>query len=77
MNRNNERHFNQIPEMKASRTRFNRDQTVLTTFDSGELIPFYVDEVLPGDTFSIDTSAIIRMESVCRNRTLLKSSGHG
>lgn len=61
MNRNNERHFNQIPEMKASRTRFNRDQTILTTFDSGELIPFYVDEVLPGDTFNVNTSAIIRM----------------
>lgn len=61
MNRNNERHFNQIPEIKASRTRFNRDQTVLTTFDSGKLIPFYVDEVLPGDTFSVDTTAIIRM----------------
>lgn len=63
MNRNNERHFNQIPEMKASRTRFNRDQTILTTFDSGKLIPFYVDEVLPGDTFSVDTSAIIRMST--------------
>ena len=63
MNRNNERHFNQIPEMKASRTRFNRDQTILTTFDSGKLIPFYVDEVLPGDTFSVDTAAIIRMST--------------
>lgn len=61
MNRNNERHFNQIPEIKASRTRFNRDQTILTTFDAGKLIPFYVDEVLPGDTFSVDTAAIIRM----------------
>lgn len=61
MNRNNERHFNQIPEMRASRTRFNRDQTILTTFDSGKLIPFYVDEVLPGDTFGVDTAAIIRM----------------
>jgi hypothetical protein len=61
VNRNNERHFNQIPEMKASRTRFNRDQNILTTFDSGKLIPFYVDEVLPGDTFSVDTAAIIRM----------------
>lgn len=61
MNRNNERHFNKIPQMKASRTRFNRDQTILTTFDAGKLIPFYVDEVLPGDTFSVDTAAIIRM----------------
>lgn len=61
MNRNNEKHFLQVPQMHASRTRFNRDQTVLTTFDSGKLIPFFVDEVLPGDTFQIDTSAIIRM----------------
>lgn len=61
MNRNNERHFLQIPEMHASRTRFNRDQTILTTFDSGKLIPFFVDEVLPGDTFQVDTTAIIRM----------------
>lgn len=61
MNRNNERHFLQVPQMHTSRTRFNRDQTILTTFNSGELIPFFVDEVLPGDTFQVDTSAIIRM----------------
>lgn len=61
MNRNNERHFNQVPETHVSRTRFNRDQNILTTFDAGKLIPFYVDEVLPGDTFSVNTAAIIRM----------------
>lgn len=61
MNRNNERHFVNVPQMHTSRTRFNRDQTILTTFDSGKLIPFFVDEVLPGDTFQVDTSAIIRM----------------
>lgn len=63
MDRNNEKHFGGIPQMKASRTRFNRDQTILTTFDAGKLIPFYVDEVLPGDTFSVDTAAIIRMST--------------
>ena len=63
MNRNNERHFNQAPETHVSRTRFNRDQNILTTFDSGKLIPFYVDEVLPGDTFSVDAAAIIRMST--------------
>lgn len=61
MNRNNERHFLNVPQMHTSRTRFNRDQTILTTFDSGKLIPFFVDEVLPGDTFQVHTSAIIRM----------------
>lgn len=61
MNRNNERHFNSVPQTHVSRTRFNRDQNILTTFDAGELVPFYVDEVLPGDTFNVDTAAIIRM----------------
>jgi hypothetical protein len=32
----------------------------MTTFDAGELVPFYVDEVLPGDTFRVNTDAIIR-----------------
>ena len=63
MNRNNERHFNQVPKTHVSRTRFKRDQNILTTFDAGKLIPFYVDEVLPGDTFSVDTAAIIRMST--------------
>lgn len=61
MNRNNERHFNSVPQTHVSRTRFKRDQNILTTFDAGKLIPFYVDEVLPGDTFNVSTAAIIRM----------------
>lgn len=60
MNRNNERHFSQIPQVHISRSTFNRPQNILTTFDAGKLIPFYVDEVLPGDTFRVSTSAIIR-----------------
>nr|DAR20636.1 MAG TPA: Major capsid protein [Microviridae sp.] len=60
MNRNNERHFAQIPQVHISRSTFNRPQNILTTFDAGKLIPFYVDEVLPGDTFRVNTSAIIR-----------------
>lgn len=60
MNRNNERHFSQIPEIHISRSTFNRPQNILTTFDAGKLIPFYIDEVLPGDTFRVRTSAIIR-----------------
>lgn len=61
MDRNNERHFNNVPQTHVSRTRFKRDQNILTTFDAGKLIPFYVDEVLPGDTFNVSTAAIIRM----------------
>lgn len=61
MNRNNERHFNQVPEVHASRTRFKRDQDVKTTLSAGELVPIFIDEVLPGDTFDIDMGGIVRM----------------
>lgn len=61
MRRNNEAHFNQVPALEITRSRFKRDQDIKLTFDAGKLIPFYVDEVLPGDTFSVDQSAIIRM----------------
>lgn len=61
MRRNNEAHFNQVPNLEITRSRFKRDQDIKLTFDAGKLIPFYVDEVLPGDTFSVDQSAIIRM----------------
>ena len=60
MNRNNEKHFANIPQVHISRSTFNRPQNILTTFNAGELVPFYVDEVLPGDTFRVRTSAIIR-----------------
>ena len=63
MNRNNEAHFNQIPSVHISRSTFKRDQKILTTFNAGKLVPFYVDEVLPGDTFRVRTSAIIRMQT--------------
>lgn len=63
MNRNNERRFSQIPKMNVSRSKFIRKQDVKFTMDAGKLIPFYVDEVLPGDTFSVDTAGICRMST--------------
>lgn len=61
MNRNNERHFNNIPKMNVSRSRFKMKQDVKLTLDAGKLIPFYIAETLPGDTFSVDTAGICRM----------------
>lgn len=63
MKRNNEAHFNQVPNLEITRSRFKRDQDIKLTFDAGQLIPFYVDEVLPGDTFSIDNVGLVRMST--------------
>ena len=64
MNRNVESHFSQLPKADIQRSRFDRSSSVKTTFNVGDIIPFYVDEVLPGDTFDIKTSKVVRMQSL-------------
>lgn len=44
-----------------SRSKFDRSYSYSTTFDTGRLIPFYLEEILPGDTFIADTSLVCRM----------------
>lgn len=64
MNRNVESHFSQVPKADIQRSRFDRSSSVKTTFNVGDVVPFYVDEVLPGDTFDIKTSKVVRMQSL-------------
>ena len=65
MDRNSESHFAVNPtNIDVGRSVFNRDSTIKTTFNVGELVPFYCDEVLPGDTFSIDRSIVVRLQTL-------------
>lgn len=64
MNRNVESHFANLPSAHVERSRFDRSQDVKFTADIGELIPFYVDEVLPGDTFEVTTSKVVRLQTL-------------
>ena len=64
MNRNTQSHFSQVPRADIARSRFDRSSSIKTSFNVGELVPFYVDEVLPGDTFSVDTSKVVRMQTM-------------
>lgn len=50
---------NQAPNIQ--RSQFDRSHGHKTAFDSGYLIPFYVDEALPGDTFSLSASIFARL----------------
>lgn len=47
--------------LDISRSKFRRPFTHKTTFKSGKLIPLFLDEVLPGDTFQVSWSSVIRM----------------
>lgn len=62
MNRNVESHFSMMPSANIGRSRMNRDSTVKTSFNVGSIVPFYLDEVLPGDTFKVKTSKVLRMQ---------------
>ncbi len=53
--------FAQIPRAEIQRSVFDRSCGVKTAFDSGLLIPIFVDEALPGDTFTLRTAAFARM----------------
>jgi len=53
--------FARIPSADVPRSSFHRPSTWHGTWDAGLLIPMFVDEVLPGDTFTLNTSAFIRM----------------
>lgn len=61
MNRNSEYNFAQNPQVGVSRSRFQRNSDNKTTFNTGDLIPIYLDEVLPGDTHEIDMACVMRM----------------
>ena len=61
MNRNSEYNFAQNPQVGVSRSRFQRNSDNKTTFNTGDLIPIYLDEVLPGDTHQVDVACVMRM----------------
>lgn len=64
MSRNQNSRFATNPtNLDISRSKFERSHTVKTSFNVGDIIPFYVDEVLPGDTFQIDTSKVVRLQT--------------
>ena len=63
MSRNDNAYFSAVPRADISRSRFNRDSRLLTTFNAGDLIPIFIDEVLPGDTVTMDTASLVRMST--------------
>lgn len=64
MNRNTEAHFAELPNIDIQRSTLNRPQSVKLSGNVGDIIPFYVDEVLPGDTFDVKTSKVIRFQTM-------------
>lgn len=65
MNRNTESHFALNPtRIDLSRSTFDRSASVKTSFNAGDIVPFFLEEVLPGDTFNVKSSKVVRMQTL-------------
>ncbi len=65
MNRNVESHFALNPtRIDISRSTFDRSSSVKTSFNAGDIVPFFLEEVLPGDTFNVKSSKVVRMQTL-------------
>ena len=53
--------FSEVPHADIQRSTFDRSHGLKTTFNAGQLVPIYVDEALPGDTFSCNLTAFSRL----------------
>lgn len=56
-----EHDFSRVPEVKIPRSSFDRSHGYKATFDSSFLIPVFVDEALPGDSFNVKMTAFARL----------------
>nr|QJB20109.1 MAG: major capsid protein [Microvirus sp.] len=60
-NRYSQHSFAQIPDVNIGRSQFDRSFSIKDTFDFDYLIPIFVDEVLPGDTFNLTMNTFARL----------------
>lgn len=58
-----QRHVYRAPEARIGRSQFNRSHGLKTTFDASRLVPFFCDEVLPGDTMTLGVNGFVRIFS--------------
>lgn len=61
---NSEAYFSELPKANIQRSIFKMPFGHKTSFNVGEVIPFYVGEILPGDTFKMRTSIVARLQTL-------------
>ncbi len=58
---NSQSRFSTIPRADIQRSKFDRSHGLKTNFNAGDLVPIFVDEALPGDTFSLNPTTFARL----------------
>jgi len=55
--------FSEVPRANIPRSSFDRSHGYKTTFDADYLIPVFVDDIIPGDTFNLNMNFFARLTS--------------
>lgn len=55
--------MSQVPTLRRRRSRFDLSANVKTAINVGDLVPFYCQEVIPGDSMKIDSTCVSRLTS--------------
>lgn len=61
MNRETELHFANVPSIDISRCKLKKKHDHKTTFNTGDIIPIYVDDIIPGTTVKMNMASLVRM----------------
>lgn len=55
--------FSHVPSVEMNRSKFDLSRGYKTTFDAGYLVPFFRQEILPGDTFNVSVQGFARLNT--------------
>ena len=55
--------FGIVPNVSAPRSTFRRDHGHKTTLNAGYLVPYYIEEILPGDTLNLNSTILARLST--------------
>ncbi|QXP44257.1 MAG: major capsid protein [Arizlama microvirus] len=58
--------FSVVPSVKTTRTKFKRDSAFHTSFDAGWIVPFFCDEIIPGDSMKVNTTHFARLATAIK-----------
>lgn len=56
--------FSRVPKVNRLRSQFDMSHGYKTTFDAGYLVPFFTEEVVPGDHFRVNANMFARLATL-------------
>ena len=66
--------FAQVPDVNMARSHFDRSHQIKDTFNFDYLVPFFIDEILPGDTCNVTVNSFSRLTATAQKNPVLDNA---